>query len=339
MATDENDNDKGLIRMDDEAQLIRTDPNTLSALNRSEVEAQLDAAHRYPRNLTRFQKEAITLATAMPEVAKSCMYTLERKDKNGKKIQIVGPSIRLAEICASSYQNLHAGARPVDVGDTTVTSQGICWDVEKNVRVVTETKRRITGSNGRRYGEDMIIMTQNAASSIALRNAIFRVIPRSLIDVIFERVKLVATGGAKPMEQKRQEIVAAYGRLGIVVDRMLAKVERENVADLTLEDIEALIGYGTRINQGEDRNELFPITAATSVVPGEQGKREPMRRPEQKQEVAAKPAETKTAAPKSTEDPDAEARAAAAPTAEEIAKMDQGRTPGSDDEEVPPWAK
>lgn len=338
-------------RMDDEAQLIRTDVSTLSALNKSEVEAQLDAAHRWPRSYSKFEREATTLAISSQEVAKSCMYTLERRDKDGKPRPIIGPSVRLAEICASTYGNLHAGARPVDIDDTTVTSQGVCWDVERNVRVVTETKRRITTSKNKRYGEDMIIVTQNAASSIALRNAIFRVIPRSLVDKIFARVRQVAAGDMKTMDQKRAEIVEAFGRLGIGLDRVLAKLERADLGDITIEDIEVLIGYGTRIKDGDNKDELFP-KVGDAPAPAKQGERQPLKRP---QPAAAKPngkpedaisTPAAAASPAGTapppDDEDAAARAAAAPTPEEIAAREAelaAKNAGTTGVGKAPWQK
>ena len=227
---------------------------------------------------------------------------------------------------------------------------------------MTEVRRRITTSGGRRYGEDMIIMTQNAASAIALRNAIFRVIPRSLVDVIFEEVKAVATGGKKPIEQKRVEIVAAYGRLGIPFERALAKLGRTTVEDLTLGDIEVLIGYGSRVHQGEEKDDLFPPVGG-EPIPGEVGKREPIKRPESKPETKG-PAQPETKSEslspaqraqeadidrreQDDQDQDAADRAAAAPTPEELAAMASMKAPtkkskkdnANDDEETPPWLK
>ncbi|MFN8826683.1 MAG: hypothetical protein ACK501_17070, partial [Planctomycetota bacterium] len=50
--------------------------------------------------------------------------------------------------------------------------------------------RRITGKNGRRYSSDMIGVTGNAACSIALRNAVFRGIPRAFwIDIYDARAR------------------------------------------------------------------------------------------------------------------------------------------------------
>jgi hypothetical protein len=321
--------------LEDEAQLIRTDPTTLAALNRTEVDAQLDAAHRYPRVMSKFVREAMSVAITNQEVAKSCMYTLKRRGEDGKPKNIVGPSIRLAEICAATYGNLHAGARPVEVDETTVTCQGVCWDVERNVRVITEVKRRITTKSGRRYGEDMIIVTQNACSAIAFRNAIFRVIPRALIDRIFARVREVATGAGKTMEQKQKEMMDALARLGVPADRVLAEMGRVRVEDLTIEDIEVLIGLGTRIKDGgETADEVFPGAAATGPLPGQEGQRAPLKRPAKPPAAAAETVKAKPEAPP-------------APAAE---PEDRGDDPALDhqrtrktapmnQDEVPPWEK
>lgn len=328
--TNDEERESALQRLDQEAQLLRTDTSTLSALNKSEVEAQLDAAHRYPRSFTKFVREAQTLGISSQEVAKSCMYTLERKDKHGKKIFIVGPSVRLAEICSSTYTNLHVGSRPVDVGETTVTSQGVCWDVERNVRVITECIRRITTSGGKRYGEDMVVMTQNAASAIARRNAVFQTIPRSLIDEIFRRVREVATGEKKTMEEKRADVVTSFNRLGISIDRVLAKLDRAELGDITIEDIEVLIGYGTRIKEGDDKDELFPRVGGEpqpQPQPAAEGTRTPLRRPTP---AAAKKPEDVISTPQGAvagADPEEVKNfKAAEPTPEEIAAFDAEKT-------------
>ncbi len=354
--TDEGDN--ALTRvMDEGAQLIRTDQSTLAALNRTEIEAQLDAAHRYKRVFSRFIREAETIACTTQAVAKSCMYSLERRDKDGKKKFIIGPSIRLAEICAATYGNLHAGARPVDEDDTTVTCQGVCWDIERNVRVVTEVKRRITTSSGKRYNEDMVIVTMNACNSIAYRNAIFRVIPRALVDSIFQRVRQVAAGGAKPMDQKRTEIIAALNKLQVPTDRVLLTIGRARPEDITIEDIEILIGLGTRISENHEPiddvfDKLVPTEGASgqpaaaaappptngnggSATPIAEGKRQPMRRP------AAAKAVTPDQREQDTQD---QARAEQDdkgddPALDHLRKKPAGDQPPPSDDDAPPWVK
>lgn len=248
-----------LARLDFDTEMERVDVKAVAVLNRSEIESQLDAAHKYRRQISRFMKEAMSLATISRDVAESCIYALPRGGKT-----IAGPSVRLAEICASAYGNLHFGSRVIDVEEKEVVSQGVAWDLEKNVRVTVEARRRITKSNGKRYDDDMITVTGAAAGSIALRNAIFRVIPRAYVDTIYAKVREVAVGNAQTLVQRRGELVARLQKIGVPIERIPARVGRLTVDDITIEDIEILIGLGTTIKNGERTiDEAFPSPDAT----------------------------------------------------------------------------
>lgn len=242
------------------------EPSALKAIARSEVEAQIDAAHRHPRSLRRFQDDALSMATLSQEVAMSCIYSLPRGGKN-----IAGPSVRLAEICASAWGNMHAGARPVSVDETDVTCQGVAWDIQRNVRITVESKRRITGKNGQRFNDDMIIMAQNAANSIALRNAIFRVIPRAYVDLIYAKVREVAVGNASTLVDRRAKLLERLGKMGASIDRVLHALDVKGVDDIGLDQMEILIGLGTAVKEGEKTlDEVFPVPPkdATAVPEG-----------------------------------------------------------------------
>lgn len=243
--------------------------SAVSAMTKSEVEAQLDAAHRYKRSVQRFLQEARSLATVTREVAESCIYTLPR---DGKAIS--GPSVRLAEICASSYGNLHVAARIVDVEERDVVAQGVAWDLEKNLRVTVEVRRRIVGRTGRRYSDDMITVTGNAAASIALRNAIFRVIPRAYVDRVYEEARLAAVGDAKTLATRRAQVLERLQKYGVTAERVFAKLEVKGIEDIGLEHIETLIGLGTAIREGSLQvDEAFPEPAPPPAAPTEDGTR------------------------------------------------------------------
>ena len=145
---------------------------TLAALTRSEIDVQVATAHQYPRNLSRVLNNIETLATMDEDVAGSCFYTLRRQ---GKVIE--GPSVRMAEIIASSWGNLRVQARIISNDGKMITAQGICHDLESNYATSTEVKRRITDKNGKTFSEDMQVVTGNAACAIAMRNALFKVVP------------------------------------------------------------------------------------------------------------------------------------------------------------------
>jgi hypothetical protein len=251
-------------------------PSGLAAIAKSEVESQLDAAHRYPRKISIFVNEAKSMIARSEDVAAMCFYTLPpRRGGDGKSI--TGPSVRLAEIAASAYGNLHYGARPVDVSDTEVTSQGVAWDLQKNVRVTVEKKRRITNRNGQKFGEDMIIVTQNAASSIALRDAVFRVIPRAYIQELDTFARKVAIGDAKTLGDRRAKAFEHFAKMGATRERVLARIGRDDIEAVTLEDMEQLIGFATSLKDGQTTvDECFPVVKtedAPTPTEADEGKR------------------------------------------------------------------
>lgn len=225
-----------------------------------EVETQLAAAHRYPRSIKRGLDNAQTMATLSRDVAESCMYAVPRGGKS-----ITGPSVRLAEIMASAWGNLQLGSRVIEVTDKEIVAEGFAWDLENNNRIRIETRRPITGKGGRRFADDMITVTGAAASSVALRNAIFRIIPRAYVDTVYQAAKQVAVGDAKTLDQRRGEIVGRLQRGGISLERILARVEKPAVADIGLGELETLVGLISSLRA----KELSPEEAFPEVDKGE----------------------------------------------------------------------
>jgi hypothetical protein len=272
-----------MVEAEEDSNGIQVDAGVGAAIVRSEVDAQLSAAHKYPRSIGRFLKESITLATMSQEIAESCIYTLPRAGKN-----ITGPSVRLAEIMSSTYGNMHIGTRVVDETDREIVAQGVCWDLQANLRVSVEARRRITGSNGKRYSDDMVTVTGNAAASIALRNAIFRVVPRSFVMAVYDRARAVAVGSASTLVDRRADILGRLQKLGVSQERVLARLERRAIEDLGLEDLETLIGLGTAIKNGDQRlDDVFPEPSPAPAEPSEDGKRISMGKGKKSKEQAA----------------------------------------------------
>lgn len=261
----------GLALPDEQVQIVSE--GMAGAIVRSEVEAQLSAAHKYPRSPKRFLQEAITLATLTQDVAEACIYSLPRGGK-----MIAGPSVRLAEIAASAYGNMQIGARVVNAEEREVVAQGVAWDMEKNLRVTIEARRRITNKHGKRYDDDMIVVTGNAAASIALRNAVFRAIPRAYIEQIYQQVRRVAVGDAKSLVNRRSEVLDRLAKIGVPNDRVFQKLGVKGIEDIGLEQLEVLIGLGTAIKGGEMQlDDAFPAVAPAPAAPAQDGKRISMR--------------------------------------------------------------
>jgi hypothetical protein len=289
---------------DQDVMLVQNDVGMVASLNRSEIEAQVATAHRWPRSLQRFLHDAQSLIALDQETAQSCYYTLKRREGGGGEKIISGPSVRLAEIAASSWGNMHCGGRPMEVGDTNVVAQGVAWDLERNVRVTVEATRRITTKNGGRYGDDMINTTMMAAISIALRNAVLRVIPRSLIKKLENHARRVAVGEIKSIAETRQKLMERFAAMGVEQARVLAHVGKEALADVGMAEIEHLIGVGTALKEGRTTlDEQFPAAAPPAADPAKEGQRLPLGargRAKEASSTSAAPPEAKGEASTST---------------------------------------
>lgn len=217
----------------------------LDAITRGEIDIQIATARRYPRDVAKAMQNAIKLATYDEEIAEACFYSLPR---GGKRIE--GPSIRLAEILASCWGNLRYGSRMLEEGDRFVTALGFAHDLETNTAFAGAVQRRITNKSGSRYDDDMIGVTANAAQAIAQRNAIGKVVPRVYLERILRQVKAVAVGDASTFASRRDRVIERYGKMGVAVEQVLARVERSDVESITGEDLELLIGLGTAVKEG-----------------------------------------------------------------------------------------
>lgn len=228
-------------------------------LVKAEIDQQIATARAYPRSISRFRKECFEMASLNEAVARECMYALPRKEKNGKIKMIEGPSARLAEIVASAWGNCRAAARVVDEGPEFVTAQGTFHDLERNVAISYEVRRRITSSNGFRYSADMISVTANAAASIALRNAVFKGVPKAFWLEAYLGARKVIAGDSKTLHARRLEALDHLQKLGATSDRVFASLGVEGVADIGIDELVQLNGIITAIKDGDTSvEEAFP---------------------------------------------------------------------------------
>lgn len=210
---------------------------SLMQITKGEVDMQVSTAKRFPRVVSKVVDDAITMATLDTATAVSCFFALPI---GGELVE--GPSIRLAEIMAATWGNLRCEARGTEEGREFVTAQATTWDMEKNTLIRIEAKRRIVDKYGNRYKRDLIIKTQNAATSIALRNSLFRVIPRALVMRVYASARKVALGDAMTMGQRRKSAFSTFKLLGVDEDRILAKLGRRSADDINAEDLSKLLG-------------------------------------------------------------------------------------------------
>jgi hypothetical protein len=245
----------------DESQIVTVEASAIESMERALIDTQVATAKRYPRPpLSKIRDNMMDFVTLDEETAASCFFTLPR---GGKAIQ--GESIRMAEIAVSQYQNVRVSTRiiaMVTTGDNPyVIVQGVAYDLEKNFASSIEKRRRIIGKKfkGGKIDEDDINLAVNACSSIAYRDATFKMIPRALIKPVFEAAKRVSIGDIRSLVAKRAEVITRLNKMGATQERILAVVEARTVEDVTVEKLQILIGLGTALKDGETTLEdAFP---------------------------------------------------------------------------------
>lgn len=222
----------------------------VSALNRSEVDIQVSTAKQYPRVLSHVLNQIETYATMDVETAEDCFYALRRNSGGGEQTIIEGVSVRLAEIIAGAWGNMRVQTRIIGNDGKTITVQGMCHDLETNLAVSVEVKRRITDRNGKTFSEDMQVVTGNAASAIAFRNAVLKVVPKAVTKNVIDKVKDVALGQSIDLETVRQKLISYYAKIGVPVDQVLSYLGIESLQEMDKEKCFELKALANAIKEG-----------------------------------------------------------------------------------------
>lgn len=229
----------------------------LQSIVAAEINQAVATARQYPRRRDKeIINEIIGRATLNEEIASECMYTTNRGGKD-----ITGPSIRFAEIVRASYGNIRVATQYVgmDVADperAAVIVQSVALDLESNSAEVIPVRRSImtSGKGGRKpsmYNADMTNMTISAASSIARRNAILAVAPKSLWIEGYQRVVKVLQGTVDTLVERRARLIEAFGKINVTPAMLFEAIGVKDASDIRVDHMPAMIGMMTAIKDGE----------------------------------------------------------------------------------------
>lgn len=226
------------------------------SIARAEIDQQITTAHAFPRSVAQAVSNILALATLDEETAKECIYALPR---GGKPIK--GPSIRLAEIIQSQWGNNRVGTRVVHVDriEKYVEAEGVFHDLETNAATSSRVKRRLSNRENQLLNEDMIIVTGNAASSIAKRNAILAGVPKAVWRRAYAAVERVLVGDIKTMAEKREDALKAFAGFGITPEQIYEILEIGGLDDIGPDEYTTLIGMHQALRNNEATvEEMFP---------------------------------------------------------------------------------
>lgn len=298
-------------------------PSAILAIERAQIDTQVATAHQYPRSLEQFRKRALGMATLDEETAESCIYVRpvgKEKDDRGQWVEkyAEGPSIRLAEIVGSAYGNLRVSARVIEQTERFVRCEGTAHDLETNFAGKSEVIEATVTKDGKPYSERQRALIAKVALAKAFRDAVFKVVPRSLCKPVFDAAKKIAVGQGKPLEERRKKARAWVSTIKIDESRVFAAMGVQGWSEITDDHLLKLTGLKTAIGDGDETvDTAFPKIespdAHKPVLPG--------NAPKTTQE---RPAPVNT--------PPAASNAAPAPAASAIPPS--GESPGPSDEQA-----
>ena len=257
-----------IIPINDTA-LAKVESGSLQQITRAEIDCQIATAHQFPRSIAKFLTEAKAMVSIDEETAASCFFVRPVGMKNGQPEYAEGMSIRLAEIVAACYGNIRCDAFTVESTPRYVKARGMAHDLEKNVAMSSEVKESTVTKDGKPFSERMRVVVEKAALAKARRDAIFRVIPKSIARPLERLARQVALGDVKTLQTRRNAAIEwATKKLNIPEKRIFAALSVKGADEIGLEELSTLTGLRTGIISGEiTPEEAFPVESAPASKP------------------------------------------------------------------------
>lgn len=225
--------------------LVPVQPSALAEITKANIDIQIATAHAYPRVISKVIDTATSMATRNKQTAMSCQFKLPKGDG------VVGPSIRLAEIVATSFKNLRIEGQITAVLEKEVVARCYCHDLESNVAEAVEVRRSIWSTkNKKRYTQDMITTTCMAALAIAKRNAVFSVVPRSIVDDVYDAALNFVLGKARGIDEKRAAAIKFFTEQGVKLKELLAYLDIPAESDMDINHIRVLMAVLADLEDG-----------------------------------------------------------------------------------------
>lgn len=225
-------------------------------MQQAELNQAVTTAKAFPRSISRAVSNILDLATLDEESAAECVYALPR---GGKAIK--GPSVRFAEIVASQWGNCHTGSRviAVDKFEKVVIAEGVFLDLETGMKRTAQIRRRIVDKYGKLFNDDMIVVTGNAAASIAMREAILKGIPKAVWRKAYAQCESVIAGDIKTLAERRDKAIKIFAAWGVKPEQVFAAIDVAGIDDIGLDEIATLNAIREAIKSGEQKVEdYFP---------------------------------------------------------------------------------
>lgn len=228
----------------------------------AEVQAAVTVALQFPRDMQRAWAE-MEAACSRSALANRAFYSVPNRGN--------GPSVHLARELARIWGNIDYGVRELSRDDEAGMSeiQAYAWDQQTNVRssrTFQVPHARMKGKRREALADlgDIYLNNQNIGAR-AVREAIFTVLPNDYCEKAQDVCRrTVEKGDGEPLADRITKAISAFASIGIVVERLEAKLGKvrgqwgpQQVADVG-------IWYTSITRDGIDAATLLPELVVTA---------------------------------------------------------------------------
>lgn len=217
----------------------------------AEARGQIQVAQMFPRDVVSARAELMAECDVI-EFASVAFYAVPRAGST-----VTGPSIRLAEACASAYGHMEWGHRELSRGDGKSEVEVYAWDKQKNnrrIRQITVAHVLDTKNGPRplRDGKDIDDKIANVASK-QMRGAILALVPKSFVESAAARCRAtLAGGGGVPLKVRIEKMTDAFSKIGVNAETLKKKLKKP-LSDITADDLVDLIAIHAAISKNGDK--------------------------------------------------------------------------------------
>jgi len=205
----------------------------------AEIQAMVVMAKKFPRDTEACTKEILKNCESK-DLAEAATYTYSRGGQS-----VTGPSVRLAEAMAQSYDNFRQGWEEVSRGDDYSEIRAYAWDIQRNTGKDLRFRvghYRDTKQGKKRLSDERDIYENNAnMAARRVRQCILAVMPLHLQEAALRAVEetLRKVAQAEPIEATIRKMLKRFEPLKVTAEMIerrlghsLKQITDDELADL-----------------------------------------------------------------------------------------------------------
>lgn len=246
-----------------------------------EVQAALVIAKRFPRD----EIEAIQRIRTNCQRYRLAETAFYRYKRGGQ--QVIGPTIRMAEMLAGAWGNLTYGFRELENTKGVSQVEAYCWDLQSN----TKSTRQFTVAHQLHLKDgkvkhltdprDVYEMVANQAQR-RVRACILQAIPGDVVEEATDTCNTTLRKGPKdgvPFADRVRKMATAFKEGYGVTTELLEKYLKHPLDTLSYDEFVDLTSVFNALKEGKPREEFFDIHSGQQSEGGRAAELEDLAKP------------------------------------------------------------